>query len=212
MHTYTPSNSFHTTVQMPDDGDNGTASNQNVADEAALDNTNYLYNLLPIRRLIKHYMYPALPAWENNPPWPAMNITELGYQSGGGTDWSGGSPYVVVNPTANVFPCQIGDIIDVDGQFHSACTVGGSNDALTVEYAIYCCTTDSGGIAQYPTYVAYAIAPNNSLAYPIHLRGRYIAEVAGPLCVWIKCRFSVGGSGGRVSIMAPTQFLVQQFR
>jgi len=98
-------------------------------------------------------------------------------------------------PTANVFPCQIGDIIDVDGQFHSACTVGGSNDALTVEYAIYCCTTDSGGIAQYPTYVHIAIAPNNSLAYPIHLRGRYIAEVAGPLCVWIKCRFSVGGSG-----------------
>ena len=56
-HAYTPTATWHSTATMPDDADNGTAAAQNVPDEAALDNAQYLRSALPVAliNVLTHY-------------------------------------------------------------------------------------------------------------------------------------------------------------
>ena len=186
-HQYTPADTHHATIWMPDDTvDLRTAANQNVPDEGCADNANWAYNRIG-------------ELWEVASTAPAStSYNELGTNTTNDFD-----DCVVTTALLDGTSCPVllNDIVDVSVSFHGNTSYSGTQ-IVVFGLALRTYT----GVTPHDNLVI-ATAEDNDMQgnfKPYSLVGRYTVTTAGNLAAFLICKWGIVPGGAPTCRVAGT--------
>ena len=195
-HNYTPSNVYHATVTMPDDGDDGSAAAQNVPDECAADNGAYFKARLGAWFL--RWQTPVADAnWYDDTDLTQQTDTTATTYPAYNAEVSGGGQLILMPISAGV-QVVTNDVVEVEVQLLAKMAADGTGQWIQLVYS-----RDSGS-----TVVAIKGArtiPMSTYAsgyQPISLFGRFVVATSSA-ALWIAVQHKCAAGGAHAYLYSP---------